>query len=291
PRYEDHGKTRGKGLWVTCSREAVEGLANKGSYKRLHPAAQLPSSAADHVASLLARRVVQEVEMFAERAKSWPGPPSSAGAEDTGFCPVRRLSKGAWDEERQKLDAAGRGNEMSAVAAVLDLSLPTTGAEQPFVTTVLVEGRRAPVYHLASFFANIRLPPSLLASSIPSAPSSSAPTSATEALFETIRKALDGVVDLWERRRTRTFTRVSDQNSPTSPPIPPSSRETYSAYLIYAPTSSRQSASSFQASSSESPAAKSPTAQLRRRQADDIVPLLVALRRCIVWLGEDGETE
>ncbi|GAA5990812.1 hypothetical protein JCM11641_005179, partial [Rhodosporidiobolus odoratus] len=31
PRYEDHGKTRGKGLWVTCSREAVEGLANKGA--------------------------------------------------------------------------------------------------------------------------------------------------------------------------------------------------------------------------------------------------------------------
>ncbi|GAA5958672.1 hypothetical protein JCM10213_008030 [Rhodosporidiobolus nylandii] len=292
-RFDALNRARGKSLWVTCWKEAVSVLAKKGSYKRINQAAHLePTTAVSRVHAQLAQRVVQEVEMFAERAKSWPV--SVAG--DLSECPVRRLSGEEWEAERVKLVELNGGEQPVSrqLIAVLDISDPppdSPDAAVPFSTTFFTSpSHQIPVYRLSRFFADVQLPPS--------SPSSQPPSSAADSLSQAIETSLRSVVDLWERRQARSAPSPSSPSpsppapaAPSAPPPAPFSAD--AVYLIYSPTTPPASAAPLPApsASSLSSAPESPSESLRRRQAEDVVPLLVALRRCSLWLCEGWEAE
>ncbi|GAA5852067.1 hypothetical protein JCM8547_000147 [Rhodosporidiobolus lusitaniae] len=288
PRFDAHHRARGKGMWVTCWKEAIEALAKKGSYKRVHQSAHLDAStAALRVHSQLARRVVQEAEMLAERAKSWPLPPGGG----TGFCPVRRLAR---DELQGAVEAgAGEGWRPVAVLNCAQLDDPALSSQQPFSSAAsFTSAALVPSYRLSRFFAAVCLPPSLSSSS--PAPPSSADLSSSDHLLSSYRAHFDDVIGLWDRRRARL---LADSASPSSAALPSRRPNTSSdnLYVLYSPilppSTYPLSLSGTASSTSSSVEAEGPNLLLRRRQAEDVVPVLVALKRCALWLGKGWEVD
>ncbi|GAA6030586.1 hypothetical protein JCM8097_006221 [Rhodosporidiobolus ruineniae] len=297
PRFVVNSGTRGKGLWVTCWKEAVEALAKKGSYKRLNSSAYLdPAFATTRVHSHLARRVAQETEMFAERAKSWPARLDG----DVQACPVRRVSR---DELM-----SGRGSFPDSLqqhgarpVAVLDLTVPEGGVVlstlSHFTPFQLDDGqRRVPLYELAAFLARARLPPARgppakTAGTDEAQPPPPQPATKADVLRDEMQAHLQSVIALWERRMAR------QARSRTSPPPPPSSPSPSTAssddlYVLYSPIiplTPPPPPSPDSSTESSSSAPPSPPSTLAIRQAEDVVPLLLALKRCALWLGEGWE--
>ncbi|GAA5916467.1 hypothetical protein JCM6882_006466 [Rhodosporidiobolus microsporus] len=285
PRFDPHHRTRGKGGWVTCWKDAVEALAHKGSYKRLDSSAFLdPSTAVARVHSQLARRAVQEVDMFAERAKSWP----ISGEGGLAECPVRRMTREEWEAELKELakQSGGTGSRRRQPVAVLNLSPLDESSGSPLTTLLTTSDKRSvPSYRLANFFADVFLPPSTLPSSTPS---DSPPSSASETLLSDIRTRLDFIVSLWRRRAERSNPPSSTPASPPSSspssspsPLPSSTKPAADIYLLTTPHPVLTSTAPGEP--------EAPEEALRRRQAEDAVPLLVALRRCSLWTGEGWE--
>ncbi|GAA6009464.1 hypothetical protein JCM10207_003791 [Rhodosporidiobolus poonsookiae] len=275
PRFTPLEQSKGKGLWVTCWREAVETLAKKGSYKRLHGSAVLdPTAATQLVHSQLARRIVQEAEIYAERAKSWP----SSADPILSACPVERVDLDDLEARR----GAGAGSDRRLLA-ILDFSPPSSTDTSPPTTPLTSSvddgtGVTVPRYHLSRFLGDIRLPPAPPSQDAPS-PSS---TSSKDSLLRSMRRSMNGIVKLWHRRLARQ-TGEPPETSPTRAPL----------FLLYAPTppSPPLSPPSDGDGSSEALAKPAPADDLRRRQAEDLVVFLTALKRCSLWLGEGWDAE
>ncbi|GAA5988594.1 hypothetical protein JCM10908_003633 [Rhodotorula pacifica] len=275
------GQTTGKGLWVTCWSEAVEALAKKGSYKRLHPSASMsdPALLSAQIHSQLARRVVQEVEMLAERIKSWPAAGLVASWEDV---PVRRL-------RREDLTAGGLGRileEDLRIVAALDLS-PSEAETftEPLCTFVPASPsgdstptqRDIPVYRLSNFLRSVLLPPDSLRSFRPRAETlpedePNATTAAEAQLLTATREPLQNMLALLARRFEREResrgeveagggnARVQDEESNRG-----------EVFALVAP--------------------RSPSTAGERARAEVVVPLAVALWRLRLWIGEGWKGE
>ncbi|KPV72845.1 uncharacterized protein RHOBADRAFT_46435 [Rhodotorula graminis WP1] len=258
PRFEDRlsrqGST-GKAMWVTCWAEAVAVLAQKGSYKRLNSSAVMlpPRAVTAHVHSLLARRVAHEAELVAERVKAWP----AASIPDVRRAPVLRVRVDELESTARELDAAGR-----RLVGVLDLSpLPSTGEvadpapRGPFSSNVPLASAASSArrYHLPTFLTGLVLPPSSLS---PPSPTADPPDPSAHLLALT-RHPLDSLVDFLSRRLARL-----DSTSSPSPP-PPSEGD---LFVLSAPKACDDAAA--------------------QRQAEDLVPLVLALERCRMWSGE-----
>ncbi|GAA5897624.1 hypothetical protein JCM8208_000215 [Rhodotorula glutinis] len=269
PRFEDRlsrqGST-GKAMWVTCWADAVAVLAQKGSYKRLSSSAVMlpPPAVTAHVHSLLARRVAHEAELVAERVKAWP---AAWGADDPRRAPVRCVRREELEEAVGELGEAGR-----RVVGVLDLSplsSSTSGdadaAPRPFSST-LPSTSSAPLarrYHLSTFLAGVVLPPSSLP---PPPPPPDDPPDPAAHLLASTRHPLDTLLSLLSRRPTRL--------NPPSAPSPPS------------PPSSPPAAGNLFVLSAPGAAALEAGDEAAQRQAEDLVPLVLALERCRMWSGE-----
>ncbi|GAA5917084.1 hypothetical protein JCM5296_000015 [Sporobolomyces johnsonii] len=289
--------THGKGAWVSCWRDAVDTLSKKGSYKRLNSAAILPPTTTSKIHSQLARRLAQEAVMLAERAKSWP-------AGNASQCPVRRLSRAQWAEDRGRL---GQGSEEEGweVQAVLDLAGVNEGEGGRMSSLLPLPGDRSiPLYRLSRFVDGILLPPPS-SSSDSLAPSSSSPAESDPAtstksdaarLLEELKASLDDMIALFDRRRRRLAPETTATPDATN-------WNDDDLYLIYAPrlsfpSSRTPSTPPLSNSSVPHPSSLSTTvspppilAEQQARMAEDVVHLLVALWRCRSWVGEGWEEE
>ncbi|KAF8484548.1 hypothetical protein DFH94DRAFT_237157 [Russula ochroleuca] len=86
-----HPKFRGldhRGNYIVCRRAALQELDERGSYRRVSSAIKLPSSLPDYIGHLLRLRILQELELLAERLQARP-----QGAEESPL--LRRLT---WKE-------------------------------------------------------------------------------------------------------------------------------------------------------------------------------------------------
>ncbi|ORY88668.1 hypothetical protein BCR35DRAFT_329907 [Leucosporidium creatinivorum] len=250
----------GKGAHVMCSKDALDALARKGSYKRISSSASLPPITALKIQSQLARRVVQEAIMVGERVRSRPVLVDGGKRRE---CPVRRLgSLAELSKDGAEQESAGDMN----LVAVVDLTEPEATIKDGPLSTLLPSDSSAPsipVYHLAHFFKSALFPPN------PSTTNFEEPSPRPSHLISSLRTPFDDLIALFAKRAAR--------DSPTSTIPPPSDTEPLDSaslpiYAIYSPTSSLE-----------------PTA------AEDVVPLLVALWRCRLWSGEgwtaEGDTE
>lgn len=222
-----------------------------------------PSAVAAHVHSLLARRVTHEADLLAERVKAWP----AAWVAGALKAPVRRVKEFEIDKALRQMEEAGR-----RVLGVLDLSphVPAAisdGADGPhppparFASTIALPPSHpvARHYRLSTFLSGVVLPPS--ASTSPTGE----PQPPAAHLLAATRAPLDALLALLERRLSRLDAGAGA----------PSSSEG-DLYVLSAPSPSP-------ASSAEAAAAQ--------RQAEDLVPLLVALERCRLWSGEGWQAE
>ncbi|GAA5852886.1 hypothetical protein JCM9279_006214 [Rhodotorula babjevae] len=269
PRFEDRlsrqGST-GKAMWVTCWSDAVAVLAQKGSYKRLNSSATMlpPPAVTAHVHSLLARRVAHEAELVAERIQAWP----AAWTLDARRAPVRRVHADELDEVLRELGDGGR-----RVVGILDLSPPFSSAGDadpapPSFSSTLPQRSPSPParrYHLSTFLAGVVLPPC----SLPQPPPPEDPPTPSSHLLAATRQPLDALLDLLSRRLARL-----DPPSTASPPPPPPPISG-DLFVLSAPGSTALEAADEGA----------------QRQAEDLVPLVLALERCRMWSGEGWAEE
>lgn len=207
--------------------------------------------------------------MLSERAKSWP----VSTEPSLSRCPVRRVSIDELDSWSQDFDG-------SDVVAVLDFSTLPAGTTVPFSSAFSSPSEHSiPRYHLPIFFSDVILPPS-----DPSHASSSEAVSSTgDLLLSFIRTHLDNTISLYSRRAERALSSsspspASESSSPPSPPPPP----TGGIYLLLVPSPPSSTSPS-------SPHSSASVEALRQRQRDDVEPLLRALKRCGLWLGEGWE--
>ncbi|GJN94608.1 hypothetical protein Rhopal_007691-T1 [Rhodotorula paludigena] len=272
PRYHDArggGKSTGKAMWVACWRDAVELLAKKGSYKRLNSSAFLdPRTVAAKVHSQLARRVVQEADLAAERIKSWP----AEAVKELEDAPLQFVTKDEWRERGAELREAveRRGRRL---LAVLDLSpVPdepdsgeaalSTPSPLPF-SIRLSDPPRPPIthYHLARFFADVSLPPASLPPSLEPTPPD-AYLSSAEQLLHCVRHPLEQATERLARRFGRR-----EQGKDV---------EGGGADLMLVSAQALEFAEDLDTAENT----------LRCRMTQDVVPLVVALERCRLWVGE-----
>ncbi|GAA5967499.1 hypothetical protein JCM21900_000387 [Sporobolomyces salmonicolor] len=279
----------GRGAWVSCWGDAVDTLSKKGSYKRLNSAAILPPTTTSKIHSQLARRLTQEAIMLAERAKSWP-------AGNAVQCPLRRLSRAQWEEERGRLKQ-GENEEGWELQAVLDLASESQGEAGGMSSLLpLPDDRSIPLYRLSRFVDGVLLPPPSPTDSLSrsSSPAESDPKSDAARLLEELRDPLDDLIALFDRRRRRLL--------PEMVAIPEGTdRNDEPLYLIYAPrlsfpSSRLPSAPPLPSPSVPCPSSSSTTpplppilAEQQAKMAQDVVHLLVALWRCRLWVGEGWE--
>ena len=179
-------------------------FASAGSYKRISSAATMPPSASRRIHSQLARRIVQEAVMFAERVKSRPVISASGGLR---ACPVRRVEVAD--------DGSLKVQEENGVKllALLDLSR----VEIDRATSASVE-TSAPTYQLARFFDAVKHPP------VPLPPTSNSSTTSPDDLVNSLSSTMDDLISVFARRSTRgpgtkfPPTPMDSAASATSPP-------------------------------------------------------------------------
>jgi hypothetical protein len=210
--------------------------------------------------------------MFAERAKSWP----NSGDGELSACPILAVAGSELEAELAALEGKEGGRE---VIAILDFSPSSSDPSppQPFSSLHSLDStRQIPRYHLPTFFSSVILPPSTLPPLSSSPAESDSPTpplplpSAGDVLLSSACSHFDRLIDLWARRAKRS--------DPSSSPSPPSTASGNNLYLLLGPPAS--------------PAPSTPPtseALLRARQTNDIAPLLLALKRCGLWVGEGWE--
>lgn len=301
------GQTTGKGLWVTCWSEAVEALARKGSgafvlsrassypeswdltrcfpsfviidrfragsYKRLHPSASMPAPAlvCAQVESQLARRVVQEIELLAERIKSWPVASRGGPISSWEDVPVQIVS-------RKDIHAGGIGRLGLGlrVIAALDLAPSESSAQSgpicDFVPSTpdeaaTVEANAVPVYRLSQFFRSALLPPDSLSSF---RPRPETPDQTSEAkLLAVAREPVETMLALLARRFQREGGDATSAVEAGGAEAAGSSNATGQGdmILLVAP--------------------RNPLTEAEKTRAEVVVPLAVALRRLRLWTGEE----
>ena len=233
-----------------------------------------PALVSAQVESQLARRVVQEIELLAERIKSWPiasrgGPISSW--EDV---PVRLVSRD--DMHSGGLDRLG--SDLRVIAA-LDLSpsesssslsgpicdfLPST----PPAEVADVEASAIPIYHLSRFFRTALLPPGSLHSFRPRPEAPKSETSETR-LLAAAREPIETLLALLARRFQREGENAAVANAAESADAMDGSATTRQGdmILLLAP--------------------RNPLTEAEKMRAEVVVPLAVALRRLRLWTGEE----
>lgn len=219
-----------------------------------------PALVCAKVHSQLARRVVQEAELLAERVKSWPNGSKGGPISTWGDVPLRVLP--------HESDIANLEREKERrIVAILDLS-PSTPAADPespakepaadldgFSSGIPPAPPPPPIYRLSSFFQSAVLPPESLASF---RPSPSDPTSSVEQqLLTATRAPLEGMLALLARR----FEREDPSRATSGPPS-----EGSDVFVLVAP--------------------RDPRTEAERTRARVVVPLAVALWRLKLWTGE-----
>ncbi|KAK4330857.1 hypothetical protein RTBOTA2_006764 [Rhodotorula toruloides] len=267
-RFEDRSQgTTGKGMWVACWRSAVERLAQKGAYKRLHASAAMdPKTIGLKTHSHLVRRVVQETEVMAGRMKGWQG----AWIESEDDIPVRRTTR----EGLEELWQAHVAGTTRRIAAILDLSPlpPSSDASNPspkvaaFLPTLT--NRRIPYFRLAPFFDSVVVHPN----SLPIWPkyADDNPTPAADRFLANIRANLDGTISLLQRRLVRRVGPGSTVAALAEP------RGEGDLYVLFAPLIDLD---------------PSRYDEAEQAKAEAVVPLIVALIRMRLWTGEGWAAE
>ena len=167
------------------------------------------------------------------------------------------------DEAVRELGDAGR-----RVVGVVDFSPPFSSAGDPapppFGST-LPRQASSPLarrYHLSTFLAGIVLPPSSLP---PRSPITDPPDPSAHLLAAT-RRPLDILLDLLSRR----LARLAPTSTPTAFPQPPPPPTDSTLFVLSAPGAAALEAGD----------------EAAQRQAEDLVPLVLALERCRMWSGE-----
>ncbi|KAI5481804.1 hypothetical protein MNV49_000081 [Pseudohyphozyma bogoriensis] len=171
----------GKAMYVMCREEAVDMLQKKGSYKRLNASAVMPSYSTSVIKSQLARRIVQEATLLAERAKARPKPYD---------CPFRPLEKGEWENRGWEKDA----RKVVAVVKLSSSSTPTSKREEGRLFSEVSEGTVL-MYDLGTYFEGVLVPPRKGAEG--------GEPEKGGALVEELRRALDECLELFARRKKR----------------------------------------------------------------------------------------
>ncbi|KAM0749567.1 hypothetical protein T439DRAFT_327248 [Meredithblackwellia eburnea MCA 4105] len=257
----------GKGAWILCWNDAVQSLAKKGAYKRLSVTAQFPSNLPLKIHSQMARRVVQEIAMFSERAKSKSATLASGAMRD---CPAVEVGQGDWEKITDSVSEGINGDSPLKVLdkdgkrlrAVISFSpsatlregnhdrlailVPLDSAASTDATASSIGSRIIPVFNLNDFLSSVVTPPSDLTSA----------TGAVPSLSDEACGALNSLINLFARRYPSS--QVGDTSNPSD-----------KIYAIYADEGDQSGR----------------TASVTVSEAD-VNPLLIALWRCWLWTGE-----
>ncbi|GAA5941428.1 uncharacterized protein JCM15063_006098 [Sporobolomyces koalae] len=281
PRFES--KVAGKGGWIMCHAQALADLASRGSYKRINPKLSMPRNVQalqQYTESQLVLRVAQEIEMFCERAKSWPRMTTMA----TPFEPIER---------QQTLELVP--DERRQVEMILDLTTSTTSPTTEAYTETVVNWlevpggeKQVPVWRLGGSIWNAVLAPvSVRAPNLmtrttnePATRTSANPTSlgdpdhSTE-LLRSITDTLDSTISLFERRRARILEPAATTDLPseaTQEPRPSAAQG--KIYVFYSPRAAE--------SRSSDDASDDSIVRIKR----DLVDLWISCWRIGLWRGE-----
>lgn len=218
--------------------------------------------------SQLARRVVQEVELVAERIKSWPVASRGGPIASWDDVPVQRLSSA---DLRAGTGTAAHIGPDARILAALDLS-PGALPDEPVCTFVPApaEGTATPelvpLYRLSAFFRTASLPPDALRSFRPRpgfAPATPPETRLLAAALGPIDEMRALLARRFERERPAGGGTDAEVATEARAGTPPRDGE---VVLLVAPRNPR-----------------TPGEKLR---AEVLVPLAVALRRIHLWTGE-----
>ncbi|GAA6012756.1 hypothetical protein JCM11491_002551 [Sporobolomyces phaffii] len=298
-RFEE--KVGGKGSWVMCHHLALEQLALRGSYKRVNAQLSMPKNVAalrDWTATQLARRVGQEVEMYCERAKSWPKLDTKRGGErgtsglGSEWTPIRRF---------RTVDEIDNSPETGEVEMVLDLGASEEGRVVEWRKRVRRDGaQETPVWKIGGF----------LRSAVVSPPSRSKPgpepdTAAYEAriksedstrndngvspqdrdgLVGSIETHLDSTISLFERRRAREASGATLQtpNDQSGTATRADADERGEIYVFYSPRALEITRRHDVERSAEEERDAKTVARMRR----DLVDLWISCWRIGLWTGQ-----
>jgi len=254
----------GRAAWLACWADALALAAQRGAHKRLGPTAAWPARFNEQVHGQLARRVGQEAELLFERARArsaWVGGGESEGEGPRSLrrSPVGRLSEAEWGRVTAEghlgglLDQA-EGREVAGVVRLGPGGI--AGAEEDQLSWLL------PLHDPSSAEPPFMSPPSAPVYNIAAFLDSPAlPPSAAGA------GPLSGRAHHWLAATVALFARREADAGPSQ-----TSREAADAggvFVIYNPSRA----------DSELPVAG----------GDDVVPLLQALWRCRLWVGEGWE--
>ncbi|GAA5947862.1 hypothetical protein JCM3765_001116 [Sporobolomyces pararoseus] len=306
PRFEE--KVGGKGGWVMCHHQALGELASKGSYKRLNSQLSMPKNVQnlkEWTLHQLVKRLEQEVEMYCERAKSWPklSPSRSGGSQ---FLPVRRVK--TVEEALQIPEGAGQ------IEMVLDLSELNETEESRDDRVVQWkrceaedgQGTEIAIWKLGQILRNVVNLPSIprtttiSTTSVESTNNSAlalddSGTKQTSSSLDSVNSHLDAMISLFERRLAR---------DPANPTINATSRTRSNfqgretnvesqegggggeIYVFYSPS---QSPTSFPLEPKASNKVDNRDSNTKIRIKKDLVDLWISCWRIGLWNGNGWE--
>lgn len=231
------------------------------------------------IASQLARRVIQEVEMFVTRERSvtvFSGEMID-GVRTARACPVKQLSEAEITTVREGsivgIEQNEGGDNLVAIVSFDETNLLNLSDRFSSLLTTSTSAV-VPVYDLSTFLSTIVLPGPTI--------DSPALTYPTTTLINSARSELDSLIAIFARRHLRLSSEGADQidsttttatlnSSPTTTPASSGS----GVYAIYSPASpTRQPLD---------------PAYIKADHTLHAVPLLLSLWRCRLWTGEGWE--
>lgn len=217
---------------------------------------------------------MQEIELLAERIKSWPVASRGGPISSWEDVPVQLVS-------RENMHAAGLSRLDSGlrVIAALDLtpsesSSSLSGPVCDFVQSTLPDAvgnsntSAIPVYRLSRFFRTALLPPDSLRSFRPRPEAPESQTSETK-LLAAVREPIETMLALLARRFQREGDNAASAVAAGRADAAGSSNATGQGdmILLVAP--------------------RDPRTEAEKTRAEVAVPLAVALRRLRLWTGEE----
>lgn len=234
-----------------------------------------PALVSAQIESQLARRVVQEIDLLAERIKSWPVASRGGPISSWEDVPVRLVS-------RENMHAGGLGRLEPGVRIIAALDLAPSESSSPsgflcdFVQPALPdeagkvtsdEASAIPVYRLSRFFRTALLPPGSLRSFRPR-PEAPDQTSETR-LLAAARQPVADMLALLGRRFQREGEGATEATAAGSADATGGIAMTGQGdmILLVAP--------------------QNPRTEAEKTRAEVLIPLAVALRRLGLWTGEE----
>jgi hypothetical protein len=234
-----------------------------------------PALVSAQIESQLARRVVQEIDLLAERIKSWPVASRGGPISSWEDVPVRLVS-------RENMHAGGLGRLEPGVRIIAALDLAPSESSSPsgflcdFVQPALPdeagkvtsdEASAIPVYRLSRFFRTALLPPESLRSFRPR-PEAPDQTSETR-LIAVARQPVADMLALLGRRFQREGEGATEATAAGSADATGGIATTGQGdmILLVAP--------------------QNPRTEAEKTRAEVVIPLAVALRRLGLWTGEE----